>query len=109
VTLRLAGRLSDTRAASATTYIYYADSGWSETSVTWNNRPAIHATPERAIVISGTTTRWYEADLTDFIQGQRNVGRTTISIALVNPTESLPYVTFGSRESGNQPDLVITR
>jgi hypothetical protein len=77
--------------------------------VTWNNRPAIHSTPETQVVVSGTSTRWYAVDLTTFIQSQRSAGRTTLTIALKNPTDSLPYVTFGSRESSNRPELVITQ
>jgi len=108
VRLRLFGRLSDTRAASVTTTIYPVSStSWSETGVTWNTRPPADATVLASWNISGTTGTWYEIDLTSHVQAQRAAGQTVISIALKNTADTLPYVTFGSRESANAPRLLI--
>jgi hypothetical protein len=109
VTLRLFGHLSDTRAASVTTRIYsVADTSWSENGITWNTKPAAAATAEGSVVVSGTSGQWYTVNLTSFVQAQRGAGKTTISIALKNPDDTLPYVSFASRESGNGAQLVIT-
>ncbi len=108
VTLRLFGRLSDTRAASVTTRIYAVSStSWTERGITWNTKPAA-ATAEASVVVSGTASRWYSVDLTSFIQTQRSVGKTTVSIALKNPASTLPYSWFAARESSTGPQLVIT-
>ncbi len=109
VTLRLFGHLSDTRAASVTTRIYnVTDTSWSETGITWNNKPASATTAEGSVSVSGTTGQWYDVNLTSFVQTQRSAGKTTIAIALKNPDDTLPYVTFASRETSNGPQLVIT-
>jgi phosphatidylserine/phosphatidylglycerophosphate/cardiolipin synthase-like enzyme len=111
VTLRLNGRLSDTRAASVTTNIYAASSvSWGETTLTYNNSRALAtATALGSVVVSGTTSQWYEVDLTSYVQAQRAAGATTIAIALKNPADTLPYVTFRSRESSTgQPELVFS-
>jgi hypothetical protein len=108
VRLRLSGRLSDTRASSVTTNVYsVASTSWAETSLNWNNRPASGSTPLGSIAVSGTTSKWYEIDLTSHIQAQRQAGASIISIALKNPADTLPYSSFSSRESGSRPELVI--
>jgi hypothetical protein len=110
VRLRLFGQLSDTRASSVTTSIYaVSNTSWGETTLTWNNRPASGTTVLGTIVASGTSGQWYEVDLTSHVQAQRAAGQTTIAIALKNPTDTLPYVAFRSRESSsNKPELVIS-
>ena len=111
VTLRLNGRLSDTRAASVTTNVYAASSAtWGETTLTYNNSRALATTTFLgSVVVSGTTLQWYEVDLTDYVHAQRAAGATTIAIALKNLADTLPYVTFRSRESSTgKPELVFT-
>jgi PLD-like domain/Fibronectin type III domain len=109
VTLRLFGRLSDTRTPTVTARIHLvSDLSWTETGMTWNNKPAADATAQGSVAVSGTTGTWYDVNLTSFVQAQRSAGRTTIAIALISPGETLPYATFGSRESANGPQLVIT-
>jgi phosphatidylserine/phosphatidylglycerophosphate/cardiolipin synthase-like enzyme len=108
VRLRLFGRLSDTRAPSVTTYIYAVpDTAWIETGITWNTKPPFASAAESYVVVSGTTSRAYEVDLTTFVQSQRAAGQSVICIALRNTVDTLPYVAFGSRESFNKPELIV--
>ena len=110
VRLRLFGRLSDTRAATVTVAINnVADTTWSETAITWNNRPAAETGEWGRVTVAGTTGRWYEVDLTSRIQAERQAGRTSVSIVLRKSVDSLPYVAFGSRESSTPTVLVVTR
>jgi phosphatidylserine/phosphatidylglycerophosphate/cardiolipin synthase-like enzyme len=110
VRLRLFGRLSDTRASSVTTSIYpLTDSTWAETSVTWNTQPPAASTAWGSVTVSGTASRWYEVDLTEEIQAIRAAGATVLAAALQNTVDSLPYVSFSSRESANPPQLVIAQ
>ena len=108
VRLRLLGRLSDTREPSVTVAIVPSSStSWAESNITWNNRPA-PGTPEWGrITVVGTTSRWYEVDLTQQVQSQRALGATTVSVVLRKSTHTQPYVTFGSRNSSNPPGLVV--
>jgi hypothetical protein len=110
VRLRLFGKLSDTRAASVTTSVFpVANTSWAETSVTWNTKPTIPAGTAAldTVSVSGTAGVWVEADITNYAQSQRAASQTTITVMLKNAADTLPYVTFGSRESGNAPRLVI--
>ena len=111
VTLRLSGKLSDTRATSVRANIYsVSDINWNETAITWNNKPAPApgSSPEADVEVSGTTASWYNVDLTSFVKQQRALGRTVITIGLICPVDTLPYVSFASRESTARPELVIT-
>jgi hypothetical protein len=109
VRLRLFGKLSDTRAPSVTTAIVpLPTSGWTETTVTWNNRPTPGAATWATVAVSGTTAMWYEVDITAQVQSLRAAGQTSVAVALTNTVDTLPYVTFASRETANAPQLVIT-
>jgi hypothetical protein len=110
VTLRVFANLSDTRAASVTTNIYgVTNTSWSETTLTFNNRPTSGSTVLGTLVVSGTTGQWYQVDLSAYVQAQQAAGQTTIAIALKGAADTLPYATFRSRQSStNKPELVIT-
>lgn len=109
VRLRLFGRLSDTRAPSVTAAVVpISSSGWTETTVTWNNRPGAGGGAWATVVVSGTTARWYEVDITPSVQALRAAGQTSVAVALKGTVDTLPYVTFSARETANAPQLVIT-
>jgi phosphatidylserine/phosphatidylglycerophosphate/cardiolipin synthase-like enzyme len=108
VRLRLSGRLSDTRAPSVTTAIApLSTSAWTETTVTWNNRPAAGADTWATVAVSGTTAAWYEVDITAHVQALRAAGQTSVAIALKSTVDTLPYVTFSARGTANAPQLLI--
>ena len=110
VTLRVFANLSDTRAANVITNIYsVSNTSWGETTLTNNNKPAAGTTVLGTLNVSGATGQWYQVDLTSYVQAQRAAGQTTIAIALKGAADTLPYVTFRSRQSAtNKPELVIT-
>ena len=107
--LRLFGKLSDTRAASvATAIVPLSTSAWTETTVTWNNRPAAGAGTWGTVAVSGTTGQWYEIDVTAQVQALRAAEQNSVGIALRGTVDTLPYVAFSARETANAPQLVIT-
>lgn len=77
------------------------DIGWSEMSITWNNKPAVGATlADLGAVPNGA---WVEYDVTSAI-----TGNGLVSFALV--TQSTDGVSFNSRENpANHPQLVINQ
>jgi len=84
---------------------------WSEGSIVWNNKP----TPDPAVLASvplvttSTTARWYEWDLTAFLQAEKAAGRTAVTIVLRNDVATSPHATFRSRQaSSNRPELRVT-
>lgn len=109
VRLRLFGKLSDTRAASVSTAIVpLAAGGWTETSLTWNNRPATAGGAWGTVDVSGTTAKWYELDVTPHVQALRASGQTSVALVLKGTADTLPYVAFSARETASSTQLVTT-
>src|SRR5215213_158470 len=80
--------------------VYATGSSWSETGITWNNRPA---QTSGAIDNQGkiATNTWVEYDVTSLL-----IGNGTYSFVLGG--DSNDNVMFSSRQGSNPPQLVIT-
>jgi len=80
--------------------VYGSNNTWTETGITWNNRPA----PTTGIldnkgVIDKNT--WVEYDVTSLV-----AGNGTFNFVFVGDTSD--EIRFSSREGGNLPQLVVT-
>lgn len=89
-----------------------SDAAWTETGITWNNKPAPNVPAELTrVIVTDAIARWYEFDITAFINQERAAGRSVTGVLLRNMTngETGDYFTvFNSREAAsNQPQLVI--
>jgi hypothetical protein len=97
-------------AASSLTDSAFAvsDNTWSETGITWNNRPALGAKQGSGVVIT-TTGQYFEWDVTSFVQAQKTAGVVAVSLAVrMDATTTASPDTFNSREaSANPPQLVV--
>ena len=110
--LRLYGALIDTSGTNIPAAVYpTTPTNWIESgngSITWNNKPVAGASLATA-TITDNVARWYEWDLTTYIQQEKSANRNTISLAIKSTANSSPYITFNSKEAGiNQPQLLIT-
>jgi hypothetical protein len=88
-----------------------SNTSWSESQITWNNKPASGASALSTVtLVNGTTAaRWYEWDLTAYLQAEKAAGRQWITLVLKNEGTSSPFATFRSRDAGeNRPELVIS-
>ena len=107
--LRLFGRLSATSNGTVTTTVYNAsNTTWTESGLTWNNRPLPGTTSRGTIAVSGTTAKWYELDLTSFLKAEKAAGRNLVTLVLRNLTSTDAQTIFNSDENaGNKPQLVL--
>jgi hypothetical protein len=107
--LRIYGKLADTRDASVGVSIFNAaDTTWTETGLTWNNRPASGLTQHGSFNVAGTTNQWYEINLTSFLQAEFAAGRKVVTLVLkVTGANNAPVV-FASDETANAPQLVVS-
>jgi hypothetical protein len=105
--LRIHASLS--AAGSVSTSVYpVANTTWTETGLTWNNKPAFSTPLLDTKTVSGTTSAWYELDVTNYIAGEQEAGRSTVTLALHNPSVSGPYIKINSKEAtSNKPELEI--
>ena len=106
--LRINARLSDTSVASLVTQIYsVSNTAWTESGLTWNNKPTTGATLRGSFTVTGTSATWYEVDLTSFIQAEFAAGRKIVTLVLRNPELSGNGLTLiPSDETANGPQLV---
>jgi PKD repeat protein len=110
--LRLFGNLSSTTSTTVKTSVFpSANTSWSESSITWNNKPSSGTTALATVTMvnNSTTARWYEWDVTAYLQQEKAAGRNVVTLVLKNDANSSPYDTFRSRQaSSNRPELLIT-
>ena len=86
-----------------------SDTTWTETGITWNNKPVAGTTALATVTVANDVGRYYEWDITAFIQAEKGAGHNVVSIALKNPLTSSPYALFNSKEAtSNGPQLVLT-
>ncbi len=91
------------------TRVYSAsNTSWNETGLTWNNKPSSGSTVRGSLAVSGTAAKWYEVDLTSFLKAELAAGRKVVTLVLKNPNTSDAQTLFGSDETANGPQLVVT-
>ncbi len=86
-----------------------ADTTWTETGLTWNNKPALGAKMGATPVTSAQ--KYYLWDVTSYLQAQKAAGAASVTLALTMDT--LPAdgfrSNFNSREAGSSPpQLALT-
>ena len=105
--LRLYASLSGTGSVASSAYAV-SNTSWGETTITWNNKPALGAVLGSASTTS-TSYAWKEIDVTAYVQSEKAAGRNVITLGLHNGATSSVYVRANSRNAtSNKPQLVIT-
>jgi hypothetical protein len=109
--LQLFGALSATTSTAVNAQAFpSAVTSWSESGITWNNKPALGATPLAAVplVTGSTSSRWYEWDVTAYLQQEKAAGRPVVTLVVRNDVSTAPQVNFQSKEaSSNRPTLLV--
>lgn len=89
------------------------DTLWTELALNWNNKPTPTLPELTRLNIPDATARWYEFDITNFVNAKLGAGEDAVSLLLRNMLRGEGgdfYTTFNSREAAqNQPQLVIER
>jgi fibronectin type 3 domain-containing protein len=83
-----------------------ASTTWTETTLTWNNQPALGAKQGSSVNV-GTTAGYWEWDVTSYVQAQKTAGATSVSFAVQwDATSTNGQSVFTSKESStNKPQL----
>lgn len=109
--LRVFGAVSATTSTVIEMAVYpVMDTGWSETGLRWNNKPASGGTSLSSVTIvnSSTTGRWYELDVTSYLAQEKAAGRNVVTLVLKNLANSGRYVSLSSRQAArNRPELLV--
>ncbi|MFI6681597.1 DNRLRE domain-containing protein [Kribbella sp. NPDC050470] len=106
-TLQLYGGIDDGTATSTVNGVYAVDGDWTESTLTWNNRPPLGA-QLGALALDGTAA-WRTADITEYVRSRIDSGRP-ISLAVASTVPSYgPHTGVTSKEAaGNRPYLHLT-
>ena len=105
--LRLYGRVNETGSVGVRV-LSASNTSWTESGLTWNSKPAPGSTVRGGFTVSGTTSKWYEVDLTTFLKNEKAAGRNLVTLVLDGAANTNPYATFASDETANSPRLVVT-
>ncbi len=81
------------------------DDSWTETGLTWNTRPTVN-TGFLVLEDMTTSTSTMDFDVTSAVN-QEISGDGTITFMLYQEAEESPYISFHSRESSNDPQLIV--
>src|SRR2546423_245934 len=74
----------------------------------WSLKRACGASALGTTIISDTVPRWYEFDVTAYLQAEKAAGRNVVSLVVKNTAQSSPFASFNSREAAsNQPQLIL--
>ena len=104
-TLRLYCTELQDESTRATVAVHGSADNWTEQGITWQNKPALGNRLGSSVV--DRVGRYYAFNVSQYVQGQA-AGDKTVSLALVDGGAVNKALYFGSRESGNPPELVIT-
>jgi hypothetical protein len=107
--LRVWGKLDATGASNVPVEVdAVSDIAWGESTINWNNKPAV-GTKQAGFNVIDTTSRWYEIDLTSYVKAQKTAGKSAISLALRATVSVGPNIILNSDEATtNRPELKIT-
>jgi len=104
--LRLYGGHTVSGTASDSAYAV-ANTTWTETGITWNNKPALGA-KQGGSVTTSVTSQYYEWDVTAWVKAQKAAGASLLSIALTMDALVTDPDNFNSREAASgKPELLI--
>ena len=95
-------RLYASDATNLSPYVRLASNNWSESTLTWNNRPGVSGNRVNGVDPPGPAGAYYEWNVTPLVP---SVGGT-VSFSL--PPRSRDGAIFDSRENAHPPQLVVT-
>ena len=106
--LRVYGRIDLTGTPTVPVAAFaVSNTGWTENTLTWNNKPASGAALD-TVTVSNTAYAYYEFDVTAWVNAELNAGRSNISLALKSLAAHDPRIFWHASEAAsNPPQLVI--
>lgn len=109
-TLKVNGHTEDTRDANVVVGAYtVSNTSWTESAITWNNKPASTSAALATATVTDATARYYNWNVVSYIQSELAAGRTKVSFVLKNQQETQGRILWNSKETGNNaPQLTIT-
>ncbi len=107
--LRLYGSAGSPEVVSTDLYSA-ANTSWTESGITWANKPATGPIMWDTRALQNSPA-WHEWDVSQFLQGEKTLGRNVVTLVLRNSVASTTgTIAFNSRQhASNRPQLVIVQ
>jgi glucose/arabinose dehydrogenase/chitodextrinase len=106
--LRLFGKLDSTVQTPSIAVYSSSSMSWGESTLTWNTRPASGTSALATVTVAGSTPKWYEWDVTNYLKSEKALGHNLVTLVVRTLTQTTPYIAFNSDEAAaNQPQLQI--
>jgi len=108
IMLRLYGRNNGSGYNATDTVYAVSDTNWTETGITYNNKPATGATLGSAPITS--VSQYYSFNVTGYVKSLLAAGQTTASFAVLmdNTPANVQANIYQSREGAHPPQLSFT-
>ena len=104
-------RMSGARNTTTPLVVKSVGTAWSESLLTWNNKPAA-GTQIGTVSVVGSTAAFYEIDITSYVNAQRAAGQpVNIVVQASQATSAAISATTGESSvtsADNRPKLVLT-
>jgi hypothetical protein len=109
-TLKIFGHTESSSDANVGVGAYaVSNTTWAESSITWNNKPASASAALATATVTDVTGRYYNWNITSYIQSEIAAGHTKVSFVLKNQQTTSGRLLWNSKETGsNAPQLTIT-
>jgi hypothetical protein len=110
-TLKIFGHTESSSDANVGVGAYAVSSiTWTESAITWNNKPASASAALATATVTDATGRYYNWNITPYVQSEIAAGRTRVSFVLKNQQVTSGRLIWNSKETGsNAPQLTITQ
>jgi glucose/arabinose dehydrogenase len=107
--LRLYGSLNNSNTSNVNVDVRdVTDNTWSETTITYSNKPVPAAAVTASKIILNTTPQYYEWDLTAYLIAKKNAGATMISLNLQTTNVISSQAVFNTKENASgKPELAV--
>jgi endoglucanase len=108
VKLKVYGKVDLTTIITIPVGVYsVANTGWTENSLTWNNKPAAGATALASADISSAAYNYAIWDITNYVRSEMAAGRKLIALSLKSLASNDGRILFNSAETGNNPPQLV--
>ncbi|HEY9334595.1 MAG TPA: DNRLRE domain-containing protein [Kribbella sp.] len=100
-TLQVYGGIADGSTTPTVNGVYATGTGWTESALTWNSRPALGE--QLGAMTLDNTPGWRTVDVTEYVRAQLANGEP-IGLAIASTVPAYgPFTTFNSKEAASNP------
>lgn len=106
-TLSMNAAVTDANRTTGTLKLHPATGTWSESSVTWNSKPAIDTNTLLSSISLDSEFKWYDIDVTNYVKGQISSSNNVANFGLLQQDDIGIVLSVHTHELAQQPKLTI--